>query len=272
MFKLDNDEQILIKSENTLFYFYISIVSVAFFSLIFILNFDIISLYDFLLVYVIAPVFFLIILFGFFFSYDYSFNSSVYLTNKRFVFCKKNKFSNVKFSDVSWVSCQNNWFIIKDCFGNKHRAIAKNAPLILKEFLTIYPQYNQKEKEQNPIIWIFIIFLIFVFNKYGRPYLKNTPSPYIKISTDNYMSNMQNKIKHNWQSNLWVGDEEVVASFSILEDGKISNIKIVESSGSKELDLSAVDALKQSSPFLALPKQLKKKKNSIDVTFTFQCK
>lgn len=45
--ELGNDEKILIKSEKTLMYFYISILSLVFFSLIFILDFDIISLYDF---------------------------------------------------------------------------------------------------------------------------------------------------------------------------------------------------------------------------------
>lgn len=272
MLELDNDENVLIKSEKTLMYFYISILSLVFFSLIFILDFDIISLYDFLIKFVLAPILFLFILFLFFLGCDYSFNSSVYLTNKRFVFCKKDKMVSVNFSDVSGISCQNNWFIIKSRSGKTYCAITKNAPLIARGFLDIYPQYNQQTKGVNPVIWILIALAIFGFNKYGCPYLKNTPSPYVKISTDDYMTYMQKKIKRNWQSDLCIAGEKIIVSYSILEDGKIFNIQIIESSGNSELDFSAINALKQASPFLALPKQLKKEKNSVDVKFTFQCK
>ena len=179
---------------------------------------------------------------------------------------------SVNFRDVSGISCQNNWFIIKSASGKKHRAIAKNAPLIARGFLDIYPQFNQQTKGENPVIWILIVLAIIGFNRYGRPYLKNTPSPYVKISTADYMANMQNKIKRNWQSNLCAAGEEIVVSYSIFEDGKIANIQIIESSGNSKLDKSSISALEQASPFLPLPKQLKKEKNSIDVKFTFQCK
>ena len=270
--ELGNDEKVLIKSEKTLMYFYVSILSLVFFSLIFILDFDIISLYDFFMKYILAPIFWLFVLFLFFLGYDYSFNSSVYLTNKRFVFCKKNKEESVNFGDVLSIFYQNNWFVIKDKFGKTHRAIAKNAPSIASEFFNIYSQYNQNKKSENPILWVLLVLAIIGFNGYGRPYLKNTPSPYVKISTADYMANMQNKIKRNWQSNLCAAGEEIVVSYSIFEDGKIANIQIIESSGNSKLDKSAISALEQASPFLPLPKQLKKEKNSIDVKFTFQCK
>lgn len=126
-------------------------------------------------------------------------------------------------------------------------------------------------KRENPLVWLFIILALFGIKKYVIPYLKKTPSPYIKISTADYMDKMQKKIKQNWQTDFCTSGAKVVVSYSILKNGSVSNIKIIESSGNSELDSSAINALKQSSPFIALPRQLRKEKDSIDLIFDFHC-
>jgi len=69
-----------------------------------------------------------------------------------------------------------------------------------------------------------------------------------------YMATMKKTIQGKWVSPKGFDQKKVVAVFSILRDGRITEAELVESSGSAEIDKSALQALKDASPLAPLPK------------------
>ena len=69
-----------------------------------------------------------------------------------------------------------------------------------------------------------------------------------------YMAAMKKAIQAKWVSQKGFEQKKVVAVFSILRDGRITEAELVESSGSAEIDKSAMQALKDASPLAPLPK------------------
>ena len=81
-----------------------------------------------------------------------------------------------------------------------------------------------------------------------------------------YMKTTQVKIKNNWKPSSEKSGR-VVISYKINKDGTLKDYKIISSSGIKELEKEAVNALKKSSPFGPLPKAFDGE--NVDVQFTF---
>ncbi len=69
-----------------------------------------------------------------------------------------------------------------------------------------------------------------------------------------YMAAMKKAIQAKWVSPKGFDKKKVVAVFSILRDGRITEAELIESSGSAEIDKSAMQALKDASPLAPLPK------------------
>jgi len=69
-----------------------------------------------------------------------------------------------------------------------------------------------------------------------------------------YMAAMKKSIQAKWVSPKGFDKKKVVAVFSILRDGRITEAELIESSGSAEIDKSAMQALKDASPLAPLPK------------------
>ncbi len=69
-----------------------------------------------------------------------------------------------------------------------------------------------------------------------------------------YMATMKKTIQAKWASPKGFDQKKVVAVFSILRDGRITEAELIESSGSAEIDKSALQALKDASPLAPLPK------------------
>lgn len=69
-----------------------------------------------------------------------------------------------------------------------------------------------------------------------------------------YMAGMKKSIQAKWTPPKGFDEKKVVAVFSIQRDGTITQPEIVESSGSQEIDQSALKALKDASPLVPLPK------------------
>lgn len=139
-----------------------------------------------------------------------------------------------------------------------------------------------KEKK-NSIIAIIIITLIVIFalsstflvakflNKKQVTENKETKTietPQTDNSIQQYMNNMQHTVKANWnpQTNT-KNSTQVVLKYRIHKNGEISDIGVVKSSGNKELDKTATEAVKKSSPLEELPKTFPK--NYVDVKFSF---
>lgn len=82
-----------------------------------------------------------------------------------------------------------------------------------------------------------------------------------------YMRNMQCKIKRNWTPPNLNVHQPVILSYTIDRKGKITDAKIVQSSGFPQMDNSAIKALYNASPFGNLPKDYTK--DSLTVKFRF---
>ena len=72
-----------------------------------------------------------------------------------------------------------------------------------------------------------------------------------------YIETLRNKVSSSWYSGLVSpgqrGQFLVVVDFKILRNGQISDLKIVQKSGIRSLDLSALRAVENSAPFPPLP-------------------
>jgi colicin import membrane protein len=82
-----------------------------------------------------------------------------------------------------------------------------------------------------------------------------------------YQNQMLNSIKDNW---AWVGQKsnlKVVVHFSIKENGEISGLKIVQSSGDQSYDDSVLRAVKKSSPLPPPPESSRKDFADVELTF-----
>ncbi len=84
-----------------------------------------------------------------------------------------------------------------------------------------------------------------------------------------YMAMMKKTIQGKWASPKGFDQKKAVAVFSILRDGRITEAELVESSGSAEVDKSALQALKDASPLAPLPKGAPK---HVQIRFQFDYK
>jgi protein TonB len=102
-----------------------------------------------------------------------------------------------------------------------------------------------------------------------------------------YFSRMRDKVRHYWVNNIqnaalktyMVGrplagdmDHETRVILTLGEEGQIKTVKVLKSSGNLDLDKATVDAFMQSGPFPNPPKDLLKKNNEIEVSWSFLVK
>lgn len=116
---------------------------------------------------------------------------------------------------------------------------------------------NNKRLQKYLTVWIFA--LIFFMNFFSVsiclhkvhevPANVLRPGAYWNI----YLKDMQKQIRANWKSPAKSG-KNLIISFDIAKDGKISNCKILQSSGKIDIDEKAMNAIKLSSPVQPLPK------------------
>lgn len=77
--------------------------------------------------------------------------------------------------------------------------------------------------------------------------------PRAAIDFGSYMTQMKRNIQKHWQPPKGFENRRMVATFTILRDGTITDAELVDSSGIDSVDKSALDALKVASPLDPLP-------------------
>lgn len=86
-----------------------------------------------------------------------------------------------------------------------------------------------------------------------------------------YLQIIIDRVSGNWFTSLVdpgiKGNFQTTVYFRILRDGRISSLKIEESSGMRSLDLSALRAVQSSSPFPPLPKEYEEEYLGIHLIF-----
>jgi len=89
-----------------------------------------------------------------------------------------------------------------------------------------------------------------------------------------YADSLQRKLAEEWRKTMGQvagsSSNPVVVRFTILRDGKIEDIRVVESSGNRTLDYSAHRAVQYANPFRRLPPLMRRSSISVEMTFQLQ--
>ena len=93
-----------------------------------------------------------------------------------------------------------------------------------------------------------------------------------KVVADYYLTMLQGKITRNWNqpSARFTGGESPTArvSFTVLNSGAITNLRITRSSNWSTIDQSAVQAVRSSAPFAELPQTYLGDRLDVTIDFT----
>lgn len=212
---------------------------------------------------------------------DY-FYTDIILTNQRILISKLNHLTSIENSQVKRIYGQNT--IIRISLKSKKFFMFYFFNYSLRDkFKEAYPNYDDsiavvKDKKQATII-LFILLLLLPFFMYAEYKLKlndnqnksyksakhqhNSKEPYFDI----YMTNLQDKIKSNWNPPKSKESKNVILLFKVDRNGNVLKTKILKSSNNTLIDTSAIEALKKSEPLEPLPKAFKGK--DIDIQFNF---
>ena len=83
-----------------------------------------------------------------------------------------------------------------------------------------------------------------------------------------YLEEIHKQISGKWQPPAVNKDSEVVLTFTILKNGHVVDEQVSQSSGSKEVDESALTALRRSSPLPPLPLSFPRDQVTVNFNFT----
>ena len=83
-----------------------------------------------------------------------------------------------------------------------------------------------------------------------------------------YLEEMHRQISGKWQPPTVNKDSEVVLRFTIRKNGYVVNEEVAKSSGDKELDDSALTALRKASPLPPLPLSFPRDEVTVNFNFT----
>lgn len=83
-----------------------------------------------------------------------------------------------------------------------------------------------------------------------------------------YLQEMHNQISSKWQPPAVNANSEVVLRFTIMKNGHVKNEQVAQSSGNKELDESALMALRKASPLPPLPLSFPRDEVTVNFNFT----
>lgn len=83
-----------------------------------------------------------------------------------------------------------------------------------------------------------------------------------------YLEEMHKQISGKWQPPAVNKDSEVILRFTILKNGHVIDESVLQSSGDKEVDESALTALRKSSPLPPLPLSYTRDRATVNFNFT----
>lgn len=126
------------------------------------------------------------------------------------------------------------------------------------------------------ILFVIITFFVFfggyayeakgILNQLIAPKSKNVQIS-DGINFQPYMDEMQARMKKTWKPADTSKSSKILASYKVMKNGEITDIKILKSDAGEENNKSVIDALNNVSPLPPLPMSFKGE--SVDVNFTF---
>ena len=209
-------------------------------------------------------------------SIYFYYTKNVVLTNQRIIIAGNKSLEYIENKDVIKIEST---FRIENLYvqykkNDKTKTIlipfvnASEMKRIFLENTKIETQPIRTEKEKKMITLLVIIFvtIFFIFDYFILDKLNKSPE-------QKYMENLQIQIKKNWKPNNYNQQQRAVTIFKVAEDGTVSDIRILHSSGIEDFDNNAIETIRNSSPLPPLPRKLKKDAPvSIQFTFAYNIK
>lgn len=123
------------------------------------------------------------------------------------------------------------------------------------------------KEEKQEIIIVVLIFLTLIYLTFTGVYFQyKKQMEDVRETAKKYADYMQATIKKKWHPPRNAPKATVLVEYTIQRNGEITNISILQSSNNKELDESAVAAVKRTK-LPALPDEINKE--SVTTYFTF---
>jgi len=102
--------------------------------------------------------------------------------------------------------------------------------------------------------------------KFNTPYIKQADE-FVKNDFSDYMENVKSKLQNNWQPPDFMEEGHVKVYFTLNRQGQLMSSSVIESSGNDIYDESAIEALKNCTPFGSFPKDSLREFISIKYSF-----
>jgi TonB family protein len=93
-----------------------------------------------------------------------------------------------------------------------------------------------------------------------------------ETETGRFMQSLQSKINERWKPPHLKHSASTVVGFKVSRAGKASNIRVIKSSGNKELDDSGLEAIKAAAPFGRLPEEVTQDPADIEFTLDYNAR
>lgn len=202
--------------------------------------------------------------------------NQIYLTDKRIIITQKDNIEGIPFDEVKEFAGTDSIYLK----SRRHFTFAyTNLDYVKERFSEIYPVYKQAFHIGKLFsVLVFVILLLLIFGmKSTRQYLYDLKQDYtlrkqqsqtVIVNEKDYMLYLERTLKLYWNPPETNNDANAVVEFTIMNDGTIQNEKIKKSSGSREIDNSALFAVKRANPLKKLPQDLMNK-NGVKINFSF---
>lgn len=118
------------------------------------------------------------------------------------------------------------------------------------------------------IMFLLVVLVIFSVNAENTAATANSSQN--SESENAYIKGIQRRIQRNWQPLLNIPENKlIVVKFKVARNGMLLDAKISKSSGIKEFDDTALEAIKISAPFRPLPQEWQFDSQEIEFTFDY---
>ena len=88
-----------------------------------------------------------------------------------------------------------------------------------------------------------------------------------RVDLGPYLAELRRRVKRNWKPSNPTNNRYTVLAFTIHRSGRITGLRVVQSSGSKLVDKEAIQAIQRATPFAPLPKNYPNDRFSLDFSF-----
>jgi protein TonB len=163
----------------------------------------------------------------------------------------------------------------------KDRTLTVEIPLLSSQEKSVKPKHTKRSVEKSleltPIHIGSINNIIESYKNWNSPYLKREDT--IMLNTKNskytpYSSRIKRKIELAWEYPNKAREEEIQGRltliFSILRNGDLAGLQLLQSSGFQVLDNGAFNAVRLAAPYYPIPQTTGVTKLNIIATFEYR--